>query len=159
MRTCSCPSKRRQSYLKWDDQPIKDGTILDSRTTSSDITSKLNSSAIAAIFSNSFLEKTLPTGLWGVLRMITLARGVMARLWIGYRDGKERGFDIPQFIKVDPPVVAVWPLTGQVRVQGNINGFSAVEGDRRKVLIEERLEHDDLVALLQERGEYRVLTW
>ena len=44
-------------------------------------------------------------------------------------------------------------------MQWNINGFSTVEGDRRKVLIEERLEHDDLVALLQERGEYRVLTW
>lgn len=44
-------------------------------------------------------------------------------------------------------------------MQGNINGFSAIESDRRKVLIEEGLEHYDLVALLQERGEYRVLTW
>lgn len=44
-------------------------------------------------------------------------------------------------------------------MQGNINGFSAVESNGRKVLIEERLKHDDLVALLQERGEYRILTW
>lgn len=44
-------------------------------------------------------------------------------------------------------------------MQGDINGFSAVESNRRKVLIKERLEHDDLVALVQEGGEYRVLTW
>jgi hypothetical protein len=66
---------------------------------------------------------------------------------------------IPQFIKIDPPVAAVGSLAGHVRMQGNINGFSAVESNGRKVLIEERFEHDDLVALIQEGGEYRVLTW
>lgn len=44
-------------------------------------------------------------------------------------------------------------------MQGNIDGFSAVEGNGRKVLIEEGLEHDDLVALFQEGSEYRVLPW
>lgn len=74
--------------------------------------------------------------------------------------GKEGSrFGIPQFIKVYPPVAAGWPFAGQIRMQGNINGFPAVEGDGRKELIEERFEHDDLVALLQEGGEYRVLTW
>lgn len=43
------------------------------------------------------------------------------------------------------------------RVQRNVDGDAAVERDRGQVLIEERLEHDDLVALLEEGDEDRVL--
>ena len=49
-------------------------------TTSSDITRRLNSSAMAAMDSSSCLVKTFPTGLWGVLTTIILVRGVIARL-------------------------------------------------------------------------------
>ena len=51
------------------------------RTTSSDITIKLNSFARSAIFSSSPRVKTLPTGLCGVLTMTIFVRGVIARLW------------------------------------------------------------------------------
>ena len=78
--------------------------------------------------------------------------------WLERGEGGNENY-IPQFIKVDPPVAAVGSLAGHVRVQGNINGFSAVEGNGRKVLVKERLEHNDLIALVQEGGEYRVLTW
>lgn len=45
------------------------------------------------------------------------------------------------------------------RVQRNVDGDAAIERDRGQVLIEERLEHDDLVALLEKGDEDRVLSW
>lgn len=44
-------------------------------------------------------------------------------------------------------------------MQGDIDWLSAVEGNGREILIKERFEHDDLVAMFQERGKHRVLTW
>ena len=44
-------------------------------------------------------------------------------------------------------------------MEGHIDRNTAVEGDGWEVLIEERLEHDDLIAMFQEGDEYRVLSW
>ena len=49
-------------------------------TTSSAMTRRLCSSAMTAMFSSSCFVKTLPTGLCGVLMIIILVRGVIARL-------------------------------------------------------------------------------
>ena len=44
-------------------------------------------------------------------------------------------------------------------MEGDVDGDAPVESDRGEVLVEEGLEHNDLIALLQERDENRVLSW
>ena len=45
------------------------------------------------------------------------------------------------------------------RMQGHVDRDAAVEGNRREVLIKEGLEHDNLIALLQECYEDGVLSY
>jgi hypothetical protein len=65
---------------------------------------------------------------------------------------------IPQFVKVNLPVVATWLEAIRVRVEGNVDGCSAIEGDGWQILIEEGLEHDHFVPMLKERGENGILS-
>ena len=80
MRMCSLLSKTKQSYWYNDVEEMHVATRNYERTTSSAMTRRLNSTARAAIFSSSSRVKTFPTGLWGVLTIIILVRGVMAAL-------------------------------------------------------------------------------
>ena len=94
--------------------------------------------------------------------IIILVRDVTARLvgtsvnsfkdvWRSERDG-------PEFIKVDFPVVAGDFGLGHIRMQGYIDRYAAIERHRWEVLVEEGLEHDDLVSLFEERHKNGVLT-
>jgi hypothetical protein len=44
-------------------------------------------------------------------------------------------------------------------VEWDVDRFAALKCHRGQVLVEERLEHDDLVTLLEKRGEHRVLAY
>lgn len=85
--------------------------------------------------------------------------GVTAALWSSprrqslesFRTG--RGQDVPQLVKVDTPVLSLGLLTfGQVRrrVEGDVDGATAVEDDGSGVLVEEGLDADDLVSRVEE---------
>ena len=81
IRTCSLPSKTRQSYYQYRfGKRARTQLFRLVLTTSSDMTRKLYSFASSAIFSSSALEKTFPTGLCGVLIINIFVRGVIARL-------------------------------------------------------------------------------
>ena len=55
---------------------------------------------------------------------------------------------IPEFLYIYGPVTAFWVFDGVWGwVQWNINGFATIEGDRRKILVEERFEHDNFIFL------------
>ena len=69
-----------------------------------------------------------------------------------------RSADLPQFVKVDFPVVASRFALCWVGVQWDIDALSLVEDDGGQVLVEERLKHDDLVSWVEEGGEDGVLT-
>ena len=43
-------------------------------------------------------------------------------------------------------------------MQGDIDGLSTVERDRWKILVEERLEHYDLISGLKESGQDCIFT-
>jgi len=71
------------------------------RTTSSDMTSKLNSFAMSAMASISILVNTFPTGLWGVFNTIIFVLGVTARL------KKNRGRSGPRHTLVTGKLTAI----------------------------------------------------
>ena len=71
---------------------------------------------------------------------------------------RERVTISPQFIEVDCPVVASrFFHIALGRVQRYVNRLTAVKGDGRKILIKKRLKHNDLISMLQECSENRVL--
>jgi hypothetical protein len=39
----------------------------------------------------------------------------------------------------------------------NVNGYAAIEGDRRQILVKERLKHDDFITLFKESSEDGIL--
>lgn len=43
-------------------------------------------------------------------------------------------------------------------MEGDVYTFSSVKNNRREILIEEGLEHDDFVSFVEERRQDRVLT-
>lgn len=127
------------------------------------MTSRLNSSARAAIDSNSVRVKTLPTGLCGVLTTIILVRGVIARLAaaIGKREHWKQGDNSPQFLYVYRPIIASdFVLCGFAarRMQGNVYRGAPIEGYGWQILVKEGFEENYFVALLQEGREDRVLS-
>ena len=64
-----------------------------------------------------------------------------------------------QLVKVDFPIIAGRFISVRMGVQWDVYGFSGVKGDRRKILVEERLEHDDFVTLFKESSEHRILSF
>lgn len=64
---------------------------------------------------------------------------------------------LPQFIEIKLPVITRYLRFCRVRAQGNVDAFAAVEHNRCEILVEERLEQNDFVPLVEERGKDGVL--
>ena len=92
--------------------------------------------------------------------MIIFVRGVIARLICYERMSQllREEWYIPQLVEINDPVVACRLFLVHVWMQRDINRDSRVECHRGEVLIEEGLEHDNLVPRFQECHKDGVLS-
>jgi hypothetical protein len=66
-------------------------------------------------------------------------------------------YDLPQFVKINLPVITSGLGLRSIRMKGNIDTLASVEDNRWQVLVEERFKHNNLIARLQESSEHGVL--